>query len=456
MDAKLSQILAAVTAAGGSLYEVGGSVRDRAMGLMPKDRDLLVTGVPVETLISVLPGTKDLVGAAFGVIKCQVDGETFDIALPRTEQAIGPGHRDFRVQCDHRLSVTDDLSRRDFTINAMARCVETGVLIDPFDGVGDLSHRIIRCVGSAQERFNEDPLRMLRALRFAARFGFDLNYRTYASISDCCYLIIRVAPERIREELSGLLAAPRGDYVKQTLGLLMDTGLMGVIFPEFIVSIGFEQRNPHHHETVDRHVFSTVANGVGMGASLNARWALLLHDIAKPGCFVLDEAGGGHFYGHEDVGAEMARAICNRLKFSADDTSSIVQLVREHDCLEVTPSSRTLRRYVAKMGANWQDGVIVRAADRAAHVGQDFEACRHWAQVTIPARVSDVALRVVGFGPANLALRGDIIAREFGMTGRDIGILKAKLAEAVVDALVANEATALIQWVKEMKANQET
>ena len=199
-----------VTENGGEAFLVGGAVRDALLGFPSKDEDVLVTGIEWSRLEAALQdvGRVDAVGASFGVLKVVRDGLVIDVALPRTEQSTGIGHRDFAVTYDPKLPLEADLARRDFTVNAMARRISDDVLIDPFNGAQDLERRVLRAVGNPRERFTEDPLRMLRAARFVAKLDFVLEPDTLAALKLEADRIKTVSPERIQTELWGTLAAP--------------------------------------------------------------------------------------------------------------------------------------------------------------------------------------------------------------------------------------------------------
>jgi tRNA nucleotidyltransferase/poly(A) polymerase len=214
------------------VYFVGGAVRDEIMGFDPKDIDFLVTKISLSDLASVLEplGKINEVGKSFGIVKAVIDGEEFDFAIPRTETSTGSGHRDQITNTDPTLSVEDDLARRDFTFNAIAKDVETGEYIDPFNGQQDISDKIINAVGNPDIRFTEDPLRMLRAVQFAVRFGFKFNPKTAASIKKNIGLLNNLSEERFREEFSKAITKSITGNSKDFLKLLKDTGIGEFLF----------------------------------------------------------------------------------------------------------------------------------------------------------------------------------------------------------------------------------
>jgi len=265
----------------GKIYEVGGAVRDQLLGLPVKERDYLVTGIPYQELASLLQdyGRVDLVGRSFGVIKfTQSHGNertTFDIALPRREFSTGVGHKDFEVSFDPSLPIEEDLGRRDFTMNAIAIPLGGGELIDPVGGEADLKRKLIRMV--SPQSFPEDPLRMLRAVQFAARFQFEIEAETFASMKENSELINSVSSERIAEELNNLLT--RSERPSCGFHLMQKSGLLKQILPELEATVGVEQPGGFHMYNVFEHTLHAVD---AAPPSLRIRLAALFHDITKP------------------------------------------------------------------------------------------------------------------------------------------------------------------------------
>lgn len=216
------------------VYFVGGAVRDEIMGFDPKDIDFLVTKISLSDLASVLEplGKINEVGKSFGIVKAVIDGEEFDFAIPRTETSTGSGHRDQITNTDPTLSVEDDLARRDFTFNAIAKDMETGEYVDPFNGQQDIADKIIRAVGNPDVRFSEDPLRMLRAVQFAVRFGFKFDPKTAASIKKNIGLLDNLSDDRFREEFSKAITKSLTGNSEAFLTLLKDTGIGRFLFSE--------------------------------------------------------------------------------------------------------------------------------------------------------------------------------------------------------------------------------
>jgi tRNA nucleotidyltransferase (CCA-adding enzyme) len=444
------KIFEAVTVNGGELYQVGGAVRDSFLGLANKDQDFLVTNLELGVLQVALEkfARVDLVGASFGVLKVTLEQETVDVALPRTERSTGVHHRDFEVSHDASLKLEDDLARRDFTVNAMALRVSDGVLIDPFNGQSDLETRVLRTVGNGSDRFAEDPLRMLRAARFLAKLDFTASLELTRDARASADLITSVASERIQTELFGLLAAKSANGVIRALEFLRDTGLLERIIPEYKPCIAYDQQNPYHHLTLENHMFEAVRYAVSRGASLNARVALLLHDIGKPRTQSFGEDGVAHYYRHEDVGADMTLTILERLRCSNEILHSVVKLVREHMRPPKKSSNKTLRRWMNTLGEDWRTALEVREADMIAHKPEVGFDPRAWVE-SILERCESFDLSVVTFDERELALSGLEIMNAFDLKpGTELGRLKKLAAQAVIDGELENQAEAILEWLK--------
>lgn len=224
------QILAEIKALGGKLYRVGGCVRDSFLDLTPKDIDYLVTGLEISQILEIVSkfGKANEVGKSFGIVTVAIDGESYDFALPRTEHSTGEGHREFDVKTDKSLSVVDDLSRRDCCANAIAMDVETGEFIDPFDGIGDLRRKLIKAVRDPFERFEEDPLRILRFVQFASRFGFSIEDKTFEAMKMKADTVLTCASERIHAEF--MKAFEKSDSTETLCDILMESGLDRILF----------------------------------------------------------------------------------------------------------------------------------------------------------------------------------------------------------------------------------
>jgi len=347
----------------GSLYAVGGRVRDEVRTSLDgivrpaKDLDYVATGIELEDLVARLGrlGRADVVGASFAVVKCTFNGITVDVALPRRERSTGVGHREFVVEAGSKVSLEDDLERRDFRMNMLARALPAGTLVDPHGGEEDIRERRIDVLRSAA--FEEDPLRMLRAAQFAARFEFAVAPATMAALRAAAPLVATVSAERIHDELVKLLE----EAARPSIGfeVMREGGLLAVLFPEIAEGIGVEQ-NEYHAYDVYRHTLATL--DATPSGNLALRLAALLHDVGKP-----RTKNGPHFYRHEILGEELARALLLRFRFSNEVIEDVAALVRHHMyAADPELADATLRRFVRRVGTDrLDDQFALRRADVA-------------------------------------------------------------------------------------------
>lgn len=415
LDARLAAALPL-----GSLFAVGGRVRDEirseveGVEVPVKDLDYVVTGVPIDELRRSLEplGRIDLVGAAFAVVKLTTGGTTVDVALPRRERSTGKGHKDFDVQSGPEIPLEDDLARRDFRMNMVARALPSGDVVDPYHGVDDIRARRIDIL--TPRTFEEDPLRMLRAAQFAARFGYDLTAQTVEAMREAAPLVESVSAERIADEFAKLFThAPKPSI---GLDLLRGTGVLRYVWPELLEGVGVEQNEWHAYD-VWRHNMQTM-DATPPGDPV-LRMAALLHDVGKP-----RTKEGPHFYRHEHVGAEMAEEMLSRLRYSTDTISTVTHLVRQHMYNQDPElSDAAVRRFIRRIGPqHLKRQFAVRYADIAGSglpkrddSNERFEA-RVWAEVERkPAfSIADLAIggadtmqAMVDRGIAQAGFRGD-------------------------------------------------
>jgi tRNA nucleotidyltransferase (CCA-adding enzyme) len=423
----------------GRIYEVGGAVRDRFLleGKSTKDRDYLVTGVSYDDLTRILKGhgRVDLVGRSFGVIKfTQLRSgtqHTFDITLPRKEFSTGLGHRDFKVDFDPGLSVEEDLLRRDFTINAMAFSLDSNELVDPLDGKRDLERRQLRMVGD--NSFEDDPLRMLRAVQFAARFSFTIEPETFTAMRGHAHLMSTVSKERVAEELNKLmeLAAKPSDGFR----LMHASGLLKEILPELLECTGVDQPGGFHKYDVFEHTLHVID---ACRPDLRLRMAALFHDITKPEHRRLVD-NGATFYGHEVTSARTAEAVLERLRYSRDFIREVSKLVERH-MFTTDVTDKGLRRLVKRVGVDLIfDLLDLRRADVA---GQGMGG----ATDDVDRFESDIRAeleRKPPFSISDLAIDGHDIMQMFRLEpGKMVGEVLDHLMERVLDDPTLNsEAT---------------
>ena len=330
-------------AAGYEALFAGGCVRDKWLGREPKDYDIATSARPAEVL-RLFPGSNE-VGAHFGVVIAHFGGHSVEIATFRTDGSYKDHRRPDTVTF---ATAEQDAQRRDFTINGLFEHPETGEVIDFIGGLADLRAGVLRAIGDPAARFREDSLRLLRAVRFSTCLGFPIDAQSRAAVIDCAQLLARISPERIRDECSQILTAPRR---AEGVQLLVDCGLMLQIVPEVLAMIGCEQP-PEWHPEGD--VFTHTRIMLGMlapDAPLELCLAVLLHDIAKPPTQTFDEdAGRIRFNGHDALGATMAETILRRLRYSNDIVASVVPMVARHMQFMAVQKMRTakVKRFMAE------------------------------------------------------------------------------------------------------------
>jgi poly(A) polymerase len=310
-------------AAGHEALFAGGCVRDRLLGHEPKDYDIATSATPAQ-VTAIFPGSNE-VGAHFGVVIAKHGGHHVEIATFRTDGSYRDGRRPESVTFS---TPQEDAQRRDFTINGLFENPETSEVIDHVGGLADLNARVIRAIGDPKARFTEDGLRLLRAVRFAARMGFTIEPVTDAALRDCAPLLDRISPERIRDEFSKILTSPRR---REGLQHLVETDLIRHFMPEVLPLIGCEQP-PEWHPEGDVYTHTLIMlEMLEPDAPLELCLAVLLHDIAKPPCMTIDdESGRIRFNGHDALGAQMAEGILRRLRYPNDTINSVVPMVARH------------------------------------------------------------------------------------------------------------------------------
>lgn len=338
---KAKYIIDTITQAGYEAYIVGGCVRDAILGRKPEDWDITTSAKP-EQVKALFRRTIDT-GIQHGTVTVMLDKEGFEVTTYRIDGKYEDSRHPKEVTFTPNLA--EDLKRRDFTINAMAYNEEAG-LIDMFGGIGDIEQKMIRCVGDARERFNEDALRMMRAIRFSAQLGYTIEENTKEAIRELAPNLRNISAERIQAELVKLLVSPHPDYLRTAY----DIGVTKVIFPEFDKAMKTPQNHPHHQYNVGEHTLHSLS---GVGPDRYLRLAMLFHDIGKPATLTVDEEGITHFHNHAAVGEEITKSVLKRLKFDNDTIDTVSKLVRYHDYGNgVDPDMRMVRRAMNKIGEN--------------------------------------------------------------------------------------------------------
>lgn len=337
LPAAVKAIIDILQARGFEAFAVGGCVRDSILGRKPDDWDITTSARP-EQVKEIFQRTVDT-GLAHGTVTVLMGGGSYEVTTYR----IDGEYEDFR----HPRSVTftaslkEDLRRRDFTINAMAYN-ETAGLVDLYGGMEDLQRKRIRCVGDPGERFGEDALRILRAVRFSAQLGFGIDKETWEAAGKLAGTLERISAERICAELLKLLLSPHPDYLRRA----WEAGITRVVLPEFDRLMETPQNNPHHCWNVGEHTLKSL---LAVEPDKILRLTMLLHDMGKPACRTTDPQGIDHFKGHGEVSAAMAEKILRRLRMDNDTIKKTVLLIRWHDW-RIEPAERTVRRAMNRIG----------------------------------------------------------------------------------------------------------
>lgn len=447
------QTLDVLEAAGFEAWVVGGWVRDALRGAPSHDVDMATdarwqevkraleaAGIPVHET-----------GTAHGTVTAVVDGRPIEITTFRTEGTY-TDHR-HPDQVNFVRDAREDLARRDFTVNAMAYHPDRG-LLDPFGGREDLARGLIRAVGDPNRRFEEDALRVLRAVRFACRLGFEIEPGTQRALVTWAPGLRDIAQERIGQEVSGILGTGRMSWA-----LLCQKPVMCQAIGELAACDGFDQRSPYHAYDVLEHT-ARVCRGVeeftGGMASPELRWAALLHDVAKPLTFTLGEDGHGHFYGHPKLGSQMAGTILHRLAVPRELAARVVALVRLHD----RPTSARRRSVYHELldleaacpGHARQLALQLTDLKRADAVSKTPEAAAYAVELD---RLEAIQRRLLAGGvcltTSDLAVDGrDVMGRAGLAPGPQVGAVLAGLLREVSDGRVANDREALLARLGQM------
>ena len=359
-------ILHTLQAAGYEAYAVGGCIRDSLLGRRPDDWDITTSAKPQET--KALFGKTIDTGIQHGTVTVMRHGRGYEVTTYRVDGEYEDGRHPKEVT--FTASLKEDLRRRDFTVNAMAYNEEDG-LVDLFGGRQDLEQKIIRCVGEANERFEEDALRIMRAVRFSAQLGFSIEERTKEAIRGHAERLRQVSAERIQVELTKLVISPNPDFLR----IAWETGITAVVLPEFDRLMEQPQNNPHHCFSVGEHTLHAMQ---AVRPDKCLRLCLLLRDGAKPLCLTTDAEGIDHFHGHAQKGERMAAQILKRLRYDNHTTELVSRLVKWHD-VAIAPEKKAVRRAASRMGKELFPLILeVKAADLAAQSDYQRTEKREW------------------------------------------------------------------------------
>ena len=425
-------ILMTLKRAGFEAYAVGGCVRDSLLGKKPQDWDICTSATPEQTL-SIFEYCVPT-GIKYGTVTVLRGDRSFEVTTFRGED----GYTDSRHPEQIRFldSLYEDLARRDLSVNAMAADAD-GVVTDHFDGLHDLRHGLIRAVGEPKERFTEDALRILRALRFAARFDFTIEPRTAQAIHDLKDSLLLISPERIRKELSGILIGTGAEKILRDYA-----DVIAVILPELAPAMGLSQHNPRHLYDVYEHSIRAVSY---VPEREPLRLAALLHDIGKPHCFHRDEDGIGHFYGHAEEGGKLCQALLRRLRYDNKTVSYVTTLVEEHDLYLQPTTEKALRRVLSRLGEDvLRDLIALRRADALA-TGTAEEGSLNESLGETEAMLQKLLEEEGRFTLADLAINGkDLMAMGLPQ-GKPVGQILHRLMEGVIEGLYQNQREQLVE-----------
>lgn len=438
MPPKVKEIVKRLQEAGYEAYAVGGCIRDSILDKEPNDWDICTSAKPQETKDCFSEYTVVETGIQHGTVTVVIEHEPYEVTTYRVDGEYKDNRRPEQVQFVSELK--EDLARRDFTINAMAYCEEDG-LKDFFGGKNDLQSGVIRCVGDANKRFQEDALRIFRALRFASVLGFEIEEDTAKAIREEKMLLKNIAKERIQVELVKLLL---GDGAKDILKEYSD--VIAVIIPEIKDMIGFEQHNPHHCYDVWIHTIEALSH---TPADKVIRLASLLHDSGKPHCYTCDDDGIGHFYGHAAKSFDIAQTVMNRLKFDNETKHDVCQLVKYHDGI-VLGEEKYVKRWLNKMGeVQFQRLLKLKYGDMMGQSELERDS-----KLESLRGLDSILTKVLDeeqcFSLKDLNINGrDLI--DIGIKeGKKIGKILDKLLEEVIDGKLDNQKEVLLERVREV------
>ena len=422
--------------AGYEAYAVGGCVRDTILNREPDDWDITTSAKPME-IKRLFPVTIDT-GIQHGTVTVLKNHVGYEVTTYRIDGEYADNRHPKEVIFTANLK--EDLLRRDFTINAMAYNHEKGI-IDEYGGLDDIRDGIIRCVGNPYDRFSEDALRIMRAVRFSAQLGYKIEEETSKAIVKLSPNLASISEERINTELTKLLLSPNPDYLRDAYRL----GITGVVLPELDRCMECEQVNPHHCYSVGEHTLHSlkiVPDDKGL------RYTMLFHDFGKPDTQSVGEDGRMHFYGHPAVSERMASDIMHRLKFDNDTMNAVKLLCKNHD-LEITEDNKHVRRAMNKLGTdNFGKLLMVKRADCLAQ--SDYKREEKLASLD---KLTSIYNEIVNAGEC-------VCMKDLAVCGRDLidlgikpgpamGAILGELLNKVIDDPALNDREVLLEIVKE-------
>lgn len=432
-------------------YLVGGCVRDMLLGKDPKDFDIC-TNASTDQIKSALANKGiyfTTVGEQYGTIVAHMNEEEYEITTFRRETGYSDGRHPDKVEKSDKLY--DDLKRRDFTINAMAYSLLDDALHDPFNGYCHLKEKVLICVGDPWERFAEDGLRILRAVRFAAKYDLKIEYNTYRAMKDHIDIVDYVSKERITSELRKMFESDC------KLSEVFDecNFVISRIIPEIKPEIGCSQKNKSHHQDVWHHSLSVLDGISGTENKFVVKLSALLHDIGKPVCKTVDENGFEHFYGHPEKSYEIAKQIIeNDLVLTCKEKDAVLNLVRYHDEILI-PTEKSVNKFVVKHGTDlFFDFLSLKQSDLDDHVFPDPLPSNIWDgflfnKNDVKNIFNSLMEKESCFGLRNLAVNGNDLLSLGIKKGPEIGKILNSLLDGVCEGQYQNNKESLLDIVKQ-------
>lgn len=440
LSEQVKYIINKLEQAGFEAYAVGGCIRDSIMGRTPDDWDITTSASPFQVK-KLFRRTVDT-GLKHGTVTVLLDKTGYEVTTYRIDGEYEDGRHPKEVI--FTKSLEEDLKRRDFTVNAMAYNDREG-LVDLFDGMGDMQRKCIRCVGDPRERFSEDALRMMRAVRFSARFGYKIEEETFSAIRELAPDLEKISAERIRTELVKLLISPHPDYLR----LAYELGITKVILPEFDICMETEQNNPHHCYSVGEHILLTLPL---VSPDKVLRLAMLFHDIGKPLVKTTDEKGIDHFKKHPAESAELTEKIMRRLKFDNDTIHKVSRLVKYHDCmisLDTDMKITAVRRMISRIGEDAFPAIFkVNEADILAQ--SNYKREEKFAKLEkVKKLYQKIKEKQECLSLKDLAVTGKDLIQQGMKPGRELGAVLQNMLEDVLENPSHNDREYLLRNLKE-------
>lgn len=440
MPKEVEEILNKFNKSGFQIYIVGGSVRDLLMGRPVHDFDFTTDAKPEEILKLFPDGFYD---NKFGTVGIQVDNQVFEVTTMRKEGV----YQDFRHpgEVSWTDKIKEDLARRDFTINALALSND-GTIIDPFGGQQDIKNGVLRAVGDPNLRFQEDALRLMRAVRIATQLEFEIEEKTFAAIKENRGLIKAIANERIRDELFKLLASPN-PYIG--IVKLREAGILEIILPELESCFGVKQEGPKHARVYDIGKHALLALQSTPSEDPLVRLAALLHDIGKPNTFKIDGTGNVTFYNHDLVGGKLILQIAKRFNLSKKQTDKLYRLVRWHlFTVDEKQTDSAIRRFIKNVGLeNINDMLALRIGDR---IGGGTQKAMSWRMEKFGEKIAQVLQKP--FSITDLKVNGQDVMETLDLPpGPKVGEILQKLFEEVLEDSSKNNRDYLLEQLKSLK-----